>query len=60
MTWSLTLIYVCKSPAKIMVKKTKERNIQNITTLYRISFRYRSFREKNPTNKHHDMFMNQL
>lgn len=51
MTWSLTLIYVCKSPAKIMVKKTKERNIQNITTLYR---------EKKPTNIHHDMFMNQL
>ena len=25
MTWSLTLIYVCKSPAKIMVKKNERK-----------------------------------
>ena len=58
MTWSLTLIYVCKSPAKIMVKKTKERNIQTLLlyTGYRLDIDH--FGKKN--NKHDDMFMNQL
>lgn len=47
MTWSLTLIYVCKNPAKIMVKKRKKEIYKTLllNTGYRLEIDH--FEKKN-------------
>ena len=58
MTLSLTLIYVCKSPAKKWLKKRKKEIYK--TLLLHTGYRLKIDHLGKATNKHHDMFMNQL